>query len=156
MKQISRRFVLATVAVLAVAGLVATSLATALAAGNPVLYRISLSFSCENKALCVASPTNPFGIGGGAGTIALVAGGSGSIQFEGRGHSNALAELNQTVHISGGVIWTFTPDGQSFVITILDFPPPNNVLVLPSSSGHHELAPDGPGQNNEVQVIELQ
>ena len=153
MKQISRRIIVAIVTVLAVAGLVTTSMATALAAGNPVLYRISLSFSCENKGLCVASPTNPFGIGGGAGTIALMDGGSGRIQFEGRGHNNALAELNQTVHIFGGVNWTLTPDGQSFVITILNFPPPNNVLVLPATAGHHKLPPYGPGQNNEVQVI---
>jgi hypothetical protein len=129
---------------IATAALVTGPITHAHAYGSNAVYQITMSFNCQNKTLCQASPSNPFGIGGGWGWIELDSGGTGDIQFEGQGHNNADPLLNGAIHFSGDVSW-WTNGTLLFIST------PAGLFVLPAAPGHYG-GPSGPGINNEIQV----
>ena len=58
-----------TIIALAIAttALVTGPITHARAYGSNAVYQITLSLNCQNKTLCQASLSNPFGIGGGWG-----------------------------------------------------------------------------------------
>ncbi len=152
MNRLSRRPGAILVSLVA-AGALALSVATgALAYGNRAVYQIGLSFNCQNRALCVASPQNPFGIGGGWGWIELDPNGTGDIAFEGQGHDNVQPYLNGAVHIAGDVSWTLSSDRSTLIVVLPVLPSPENVLLLPAVPGHYQLPPSGPGMSNQVQI----
>ncbi len=149
------RLLLAVAAIVAFGACTTASTSHALAyGGGPALYQITMSFNCQNKTLCVASPSNPFGIGGGWGWIDLSSNLTGDIQFEGQGHDNADPALNGAVHFAGDVsaVVLQMPSGPLLVIqgtsgTALGF-----VIGLPATPGHYQLPPTGPGISNQVQI----
>jgi hypothetical protein len=139
----TRRIVLAMP--LAILALVLAPVLTALAYGNQAVYQIGLSFNCQNPTLCVASPQNPFGIGGVWGWIELDADGTGDVESTGQGHDNANPALNGVFRVAGDVTWS--SDGQTLTIILPGVGP----ISLPAAPGHYELRP-APGINNELQV----
>ncbi|HEX2680937.1 MAG TPA: hypothetical protein VHQ03_06555, partial [Candidatus Dormibacteraeota bacterium] len=72
----------------------------AAAYGNGAAYQVGLSLGCENPVLCVASQSNPFGIGGIWGWITIDNAGNVDGQIEFQGHQNANPALNGAHHIS--------------------------------------------------------
>ena len=71
----------------------------AAAYGNGAAYQVGLSFNCQNLVACVASTTNPFGIGGIWGWIVVDNAGNVDGELEFQGHRNADPSLNGSGHI---------------------------------------------------------
>lgn len=150
--------------VLSVGSLLAAGASPAAAYGNGAAYQVGLSFNCQNPVACVASPTNPFGIGGIWGWIVVDSAGrvDGELQFQ--GHQNANPNLNGTGHIalSGFAVPThvqlpFVPaDPNGNYLTIFQCVAGTCQLAfeIDATPGHYAQN-FGPGINNELQVSQL-
>jgi hypothetical protein len=150
-----------TIALGAAAG--ATS---AKAYGTEHLYQVTLSENCMNKALCVAGPQNPFGIGGIWGWIEPDQGGTADTAVVAQGHSNADPSLNGTVHFPSSWDWTVIhlttapppivsppdPNGNYFLFTIPGIP--FFQFLTPATPGHYS-ATLGPGVSAQVTVVQM-
>jgi hypothetical protein len=148
----------------AIVGLVLVSAAPAAAYGNGAAYQVGLSINCQNRVACVASPNNPFGIGGIWGWIVVDKSGSVDGELEFQGHQNANPALNGTGHISlsGFAVPTtqqlpFIPaDPNGNYLLIFQCGPQgcNPAFEIEATGGHY--AQDfGPGIHNEIQVSQL-
>jgi hypothetical protein len=132
--------------------------------GNGAAYQVGLSFNCMNLVACVASPTNPFGIGGIWGWIVVNKTGEvdGELQFQ--GHQNADPSLNVSGHIKldGFAVPTH------FQLPFIPADPNGNYLLIfqcgpggcspgfeIEATGGHYAQNFGPGINNEIQVAQL-
>lgn len=148
----------------AVGGLLLATGSPAAAYGNGAAYQVGLSFNCQNQTACVASPSNPFGIGGVWGWIVIDGTGNvdGELQFQ--GHQNANPALNGAGHISlSGVAVATTfhlpfvptdPNGKYFLILQCGGGGCQPAFEIDATPGHY--AQDfGPGVRNELQVSQL-
>jgi hypothetical protein len=150
--------------VVGVGGLLAASASPAAAYGNGAAYQVGLSFNCQNPVACVASPTNPFGIGGIWGWIVVDNAGNvdGELQFQ--GHQNADPNLNGTGHIalSGVAVPTHVrlpfipadPNGNYLLILDCGGGGCHPAFEIDATPGHYSQN-FGPGINNELQVAQL-
>jgi len=150
--------------VVGVGGLVAASASPAAAYGNGAAYQVGLSFNCQNPVACVASPTNPFGIGGIWGWIVVDNAGNvdGELQFQ--GHQNADPNLNGSGHIalSGVAVPTHVrlpfipadPNGNYLLILQCGGGGCHPAIEIDATPGHYSQN-SGPGVNNELQVSQL-
>src|SRR5215472_15570003 len=73
--------------------------------GTEHVFQITLSENCVNPTLCVAGPTNPFGIGGIWGWVEPDADGTAEAQVQFQGHSNADPSLNGSGHLP--TVWNW-------------------------------------------------
>jgi hypothetical protein len=147
----------------------------AFAYGTEHLYEVTLSYNCQNTALCASSP---FGIGGLWGWLEPDTGGSadGALTFQ--GHQNADPSLNGVGHSTAflgytiincpganplcglvGVIPTpIDPNGSYFVFfvqfTSKGVPPFVLPVVTPATPGHYALQ-GAPGVSSNATVTEL-
>ncbi len=150
--------------VFGVVGLLAASASPAAAYGNGAAYQVGLSLNCQNPEACVASSTNPFGIGGIWGWIVIDSSGHVDGELEFQGHQNANPALNGTGHIS--LSGFAVPTHVAFPFIPAD-PNGNYLLIFQCSSagcspafeieatGGHYSQNFGPGINNELQVALL-
>lgn len=150
--------------VMATGGLLVASALPAAAYGNGAAYQVGLSLNCQNPVTCVASPTNPFGIGGIWGWIVVDKAGNvdGELQFQ--GHDNANPALNGTGHISlsgFAVPTTFQapfipadPNGQYLLIFQCGSAGCQPFFEI-EATGAHYAQNFGPGINSELQVSQL-
>ncbi len=150
--------------VLGVGGLLAASASPAAAYGNGAAYQVGLSFNCQNPVACVASSTNPFGIGGIWGWIVVDNANKvdGELQFQ--GHQNADPNLNGTGHIalSGVAVPTHfqapfvpaDPNGNYLLILQCAAGSCHPAFEIDATPGHYSQN-FGPGINNELQVSQL-
>lgn len=156
---------LAISAIVASGALVATSAMPAAAYGSGAAYQVGLSLNCQNPVTCVASPTNPFGIGGIWGWIVVDKAGNVDGQLQFQGHQNANPSLNGAGHISLSGVAVPTTLHLPFIPTD---PNGNYLLIFPCSSpsscqpifeieatGGHYAQNSGPGINSELQVSQL-
>jgi hypothetical protein len=128
--------------------------ASAYAPGNIAEYQIGLSFNCQNPVTCVASTTNPFGIGGFWGWIELDAGCTGDAQLTAQGHNNANPFLNGVFHLAvHDITWATVPSPFGAALAITS-PTLGGVMFLPAASGHYQLN-TGPGQMGNIQINQL-
>lgn len=150
--------------VVAVGGLLLTSSLPAAAYGNGAVYQVGLSFNCQNQVECVASQSNPFGIGGIWGWIVIDGAGKVDGQLEFQGHQNANPALNGAGHISlSGFAAPTTqrlpfvpadPNGNYLLILQCGGAGCQPVFEIDATPGHY--AQDfGPGIHNELQVSRL-
>jgi hypothetical protein len=147
-----------------IVGLVLAGSAPAAAYGNGAAYQVGLSFNCQNPVTCVASQSNPFGIGGIWGWIVVDQTGNVDGELEFQGHQNANPALNGAVHItlSGFAVPTtqqapFTPtdpNGNYLAIFQCGSGGCNPVFEIDATPGHYSQK-FGPGINNELQVSQL-
>lgn len=148
----------------AVGGLLIATSSPAAAYGNGAVYQVGLSFNCQNQVACVASQSNPFGIGGIWGWITIDKAGNvdGELQFQ--GHQNANPALNGAGHISlSGIAVPTTfqapfvptdPNGKYLAILQCGSNGCQPVFEIDATPGHY--AQDfGPGVRNELQVSQL-
>jgi hypothetical protein len=130
--------------------------ASAYAPGNIAEYQIGLSFNCQNPVTCVASSTNPFGIGGFWGWIELDAGCTGDAQLTAQGHNNADPSLNGTFHLAiHDITWSTVsspPFGPALMYSAPELGPAPN--LIPAAPGHYQFS-NGPGQMNNIQINQL-
>jgi len=150
--------------VLGVGGLLAASASPVAAYGNGAAYQVGLSLNCQNPVACVASPTNPFGIGGIWGWIVVDSSGhvDGELQFQ--GHQNADPRLNGSGHISlsGFAMPTHAqapfipadPNGNYLLIFQCSANGCSPAFEIEATGGHYSQN-FGPGINNELQVSQL-
>lgn len=149
--------------VVAMAGLLLAGVLPAAAYGNGAAYQVGLSLNCQNPVACVASPQNPFGIGGIWGWITVDKLGNvdGELQFQ--GHQNANPLLNGTGHISlsGFAVPTTTPfpfippDPNGQYLAIFQGGTKGNPIFEIEATGGHYQQTFGPGINSEIQVAQL-
>lgn len=147
-----------------VGGLIVASAFPAAAYGNGAAYQVGLSVNCMNRVTCVASPTNPFGIGGVWGWIVVDKAGSVDGEIEFQGHQNADPSLNGAGHvsISGFALPTH------FQLPFIPADPNGNYLLIVQcgsggcqpffeieATGGHYAQNFGPGINTEIQVSQL-
>jgi hypothetical protein len=147
-----------------IVGLVLAGSAPAAAYGNGAAYQVGLSFNCQNPVTCVASQSNPFGIGGIWGWIVVDKTGNVDGELEFQGHQNANAALNGAVHItlSGFAVPTtqqapFTPtdpNGKYLAIFQCGSGSCYPFFEIDATPGHYSQN-FGPGINNELQVSQL-
>jgi len=143
----------------AIVALVFVSAAPAAAYGNGAAYQVGLSLGCENPVACVASPANPFGIGGIWGWITIDNAGNVDGQLEFQGHQNANPALNGAHHISlsgFAVPTTFQapfipadPDGRYLAIFQSGSSQP--AFEIEATGGHYS-GESGPGVHTSIQV----
>jgi hypothetical protein len=148
----------------AIVGLVFVSAAPAAAYGNGAAYQVGLSLNCQDHVACVASPTNPFGIGGFWGWITIDQAGNVDGQLEAQGHDNANPALNGAQHISlnGFALPTtqrlpFIPaDPNGHYLLIFSCGPGGcqPFFEIPATGGHYSQK-SGPGISTEIQVSQL-
>lgn len=143
--------------------LVLSSANSAAAYGTDHLSQITLSENCQNPVACVASPSNPFGIGGIWGWIEPDSDHSAEAAIQFQGHQNANPFLNGSGHITGaGGSWfsfssptppPFTPTDPSgnYIGVNLQTPFGPITLAFPATPGHYG-ATFGPGMNSEITV----
>ena len=151
-----------TSAVLAVA-LMMASATSAAGCGTEHVYQITLSENCMNPVACIASPSNPFGIGGIWGWIEPDSDGSAEAAIEFQGHQNANPFLNGAGHITGaGGSWfsfssptppPFTPADPSghYIGVNLQTAFGPITLAFPATPGHYGDT-FGPGMNSQITV----
>jgi len=120
--------------------------------------------NCQNPVACVASPTNPFGIGGIWGWIVVDNAGNvdGELQFQ--GHQNADPNLNGSGHISlsGFAVPTHfqlpfipaDPNGNYLLIFQCGAGGCQPAFEIEATPGHYAQNV-GPGINNELQIAQL-
>ena len=147
-----------------IAGLLLASTLPAAAYGNGAAYQVGLSLNCQNPVTCVASQSNPFGIGGIWGWIVVDSAGAVDGELEFQGHDNANPALNGTGHISlsgFAVPTTFRlpfipadPTGQYLLIFQCAGGLCNPAFEIEATGGHYAQN-FGPGINNELQVSQL-
>ncbi len=147
-----------------IGALLAVSAAPAAAYGSGAAYQVGLSVNCQNPVTCVASRTNPFGIGGVWGWIVVDKAGNvdGELQFQ--GHDNANPALNGTGHLalSGFAVPTtrpfpfIPPDPNGNYLSIVQCGPGGcqPVFEIEATGGHYQQN-FGPGINTEIQVSQL-
>ena len=148
-------------------GLCALLLVTGIPAaayGNGAAYQVGLSLNCQNQAACVASQTNPFGIGGIWGWITVDRAGSVDGELEFQGHQNANPALNGAGHISLSGFAVPTTQHLPFIPTD---PNGNYLLIFQCGSGGcqpffeieatggHYSQKSGPGISTDIQVAQL-
>lgn len=147
-----------------VASLFAASALPAAAYGNGAAYQVGLSVNCQNPVRCVASPANPFGIGGIWGWIVVDNAGNVDGELEFQGHQNANQALNGAGHISLSGFAVPTPNQLPFIPA-----DPNGKYLLifqcgsggcqPAfeieATGGHYAQNFGPGINTEIQISQL-
>lgn len=150
------------------AGVLAAALAGAgagsgAAYGTVHVFQITLSENCQNPVLCVASPSNPFGIGGIWGWVEPDSDGTAEASIEFQGHQNAQAFLNGAGHVTGeGSTWfqfssptppPFTPTDPngSYLGVSLQAPFGPVTLAFPATPGQY-TASFAPGINSEITV----
>lgn len=151
-------------AFLASGALLVTSAMPAAAYGNGAAYQVGLSLNCQNPVTCVASQTNPFGIGGIWGWIVIDKSGNVDGELEFQGHQNANPALNGAGHIS--LSGRAVPTNVQLPFIPAD-PHGNYLLILQCGSGGcqpfleieatggHYAQNFGPGTNSELQVSQL-
>ncbi len=147
-----------------IAGLLLASTLPAAAYGNGAAYQVGLSLNCQNPVTCVASQSNPFGIGGIWGWIVVDSAGTVDGELEFQGHDNANPALNGTGHISlsGFVVPTTfrlpfipaDPNGQYLLIFQCAGGLCQPAFEIEATGGHYAQN-FGPGINNELQVSQL-
>jgi hypothetical protein len=136
----------------------------AAAYGNGASYQVGLSLNCQNPVACVASQTNPFGIGGIWGWIVVDQTGNVDGELEFQGHDNANPALNGTGHISvsGFAVPTTQhlpfvpadPNGQYLLIFQCATGGCHPSFEIEATAGHY-VQDFGPGTNSELQVSQL-
>jgi hypothetical protein len=151
-------------AVVASGAILVTSAMPAAAYGNGAAYQVGLSLNCQNPVTCVASPTNPFGIGGIWGWIVIDKSGNVDGELEFQGHQNANPSLNGAGHISlsGFAVPTKVhlpfiptdPNGNYFLIFQCGSGGCQPFFEIEATGGHYAQA-FGPGTNSELQVSQL-
>jgi hypothetical protein len=168
MNQFLRSFPLgirvAVSAVVASAALLVTSAMPAAAYGNGAAYQVGLSLNCQNPVTCVASPNNPFGIGGIWGWIVIDKARNVDGELEFQGHQNADPSLNGAGHISlsGFAMPTKVhlpfipadPNGNYLLIFQCGSGGCQPVFEIEATGGHYAQN-FGPGINSELQVSQL-
>ena len=147
--------------VVGVVGLLAASASPAAAYGNGAAYQVGLSFNCQNPEACVASSTNPFGIGGIWGWIVIDKAGNADGELEFQGHQNANPALNGAGHIAlnGFAVPTTQqlpfvpadPNGNYLLIFQCGTGGCQPFFEIDATAGHYSQN-FGPGINNELQV----
>ena len=150
--------------VLGVGGLLAASASPAAAYGNGAAYQVGLSLNCQNQVACVASPTNPFGIGGIWGWIVIDNAGNVDGELEFQGHQNANPALNGAGHISlsGFAVPTTQrlpfipadPNGKYLLIVHCGSGGCQPFFEIEATGGHYSQN-FGPGITNQLQVSQL-
>jgi len=150
--------------VVGVGAILAAGATPAAAYGNGAAYQVGLSFNCQDPVACVASQTNPFGIGGIWGWIVIDNAGNvdGELQFQ--GHQNADPNLNGTGHLalSGFALPTHfqlpfipaDPNGNYLLIFQCGAGGCQPAFEIDATPGHYSQN-FGPGINNELQVAQL-
>jgi hypothetical protein len=147
-----------------IAGLLLAGVAPAAAYGSGAAYQVGLSLNCQNPVTCVASQTNPFGIGGIWGWIVVDKAGNVDGELEFQGHQNANPALNGTGHISlsGFAVPTTVrlpfipadPNGQYLLIYQCAGGSCQPFFEIEATGGHYAQN-FGPGINSELQVSQL-
>lgn len=146
------------------AGLLLASASPAAAYGNGAAYQVGLSLNCQNQVTCVASSSNPFGIGGIWGWIVVDKAGNVDGELEFQGHQNENPALNGAGHISlsGFAVPTTVhlpfipadPNGNYLLIFQCGSGGCQPVFEIEATGGHYAQK-FGPGINNELQVAQL-
>lgn len=146
------------------AGLLLASASPAAAYGNGAAYQVGLSLNCQNQVTCVASSSNPFGIGGIWGWIVVDKAGNVDGELEFQGHQNENPALNGAGHISlsGFAVPTTVhlpfipadPNGNYLLIFQCGSGGCQPVFEIEATGGHYAQN-FGPGINNELQVAQL-
>jgi len=144
--------------------LLLASAAPAAAYGNGAAYQVGLSLNCQNPVTCVASPTNPFGIGGIWGWIVVDKAGNVDGELEFQGHQNADPALNGAGHISlsGFAVPTTQqlpfipadPNGKYLLIFQCGSGGCQPFFEIEATGGHYSQNL-GPGINTQLQVSQL-
>lgn len=155
---------LAVSAAIASSALVIASALPAAAYGNGAAYQVGLSLNCQNPVTCVASETNPFGIGGIWGWIVVDKSGNVDGELEFQGHQNANPALNGSGHISlsGFAVPTTVhlpfiptdPNGKYLLIFQCSNGGCQPAFEIEATGGHYAQN-FGPGINSELQVSQL-
>ena len=139
---------------------------TAAAYGTEHVYQITLSENCQNPSACVASASNPFGIGGIWGWIEPDSDGTAEAAIEFQGHQNANPFLNGSGHITGtGSRWSifasptpppFTPPDPNgmYIGVSLQSPFGPIMVAFPATPGHY-VVNMGPGMNENISVVKM-
>jgi hypothetical protein len=162
--RILRRVLVVPTAAALAAALVVASASGAAAYGTDHVYQITLSENCMNPVACVASPSNPFGIGGIWGWIEPDSDQSAEAALEFQGHQNAQPFLNGAGHITGdpGSSWViissptpppFTPLDPTghYIVVTLQTPFGPAQFAFPATPGHYG-ATFGPGMSTQITV----
>ena len=159
-----RKLILVFGTLVCVGGLLLATVSPAAAYGNGAAYQVGLSLNCQNPVTCVASPSNPFGIGGIWGWIVVDKAGNvdGELQFQ--GHQNQNPALNGTGHISlsGFAVPTTVqlpfipadPNGKYLLIFNCVSGSCQPAFEIEATGGHYAQN-FGPGINSELQVSQL-
>ena len=145
-------------------GLLLVTGVPAAAYGNGAAYQVGISLNCQNQVACVASQTNPFGIGGIWGWITIDQAGNADGELEFQGHQNANPALNGAGHISlsGFAVPTtqhlpFIPaDTNGNYLLIFQCGPGGcqPFFEIEATGGHYSQK-SGPGISTEIQVAQL-
>jgi hypothetical protein len=159
-----RRFRVTVGVLIGIAGLVLAGSAPAAAYGTGAAYQVGLSFNCQNTVTCVASQSNPFGIGGVWGWIVVDQYGNVDGELEFQGHQNANPALNGSGHLALSAVAVPTtfqapftptdPKGQYLAILQCGSAGCQPVFEIDATPGHYAQN-FGPGINNELQVSQL-
>ena len=134
--------------------------------GSDHVFQITISENCVNPTLCVAGPTNPFGIGGIWGWVEPDADGTAEAQVQFQGHSNADPSLNGSGHLPTTWSWTIIsipppppsvsppdPNNTYILFTIPGFPPGAGFLTPATPGQYGENF--GPGINSQITVTQM-
>jgi hypothetical protein len=159
-----RKFKLVFGILVGAAGLLLASASPAAAYGNGAAYQVGLSLNCQNQVTCVASSSNPFGIGGIWGWIVVDKAGNVDGELEFQGHQNENPALNGAGHISlsGFAVPTTVhlpfipadPNGNYLLIFQCSSGGCQPVFEIEATGGHYAQN-FGPGINSELQVAQL-